>query len=247
MNGSFLMPVRKWLIVICVAAILTALFPSSALAPPPRKKGPPKRPPGRAKPGPRPPGPKKRLGKLPPGRVIKARHKPLWAHRRRVIRRARYWHPYYGARYPRWVWPYLGYKYYVGGTDYVIVKEPTVVTETAGQTVQTVTPGPTDVGSEQRYCQIQELVDLVHQWRTMNESAALHRRLPRENAPQEVLTIISAIKERNQLFDRATRSAMRELAEGRSAQADLDAARKYLAELVELVESLPEPSVSASG
>jgi len=137
------------------------------------------------------------------------------------VKRHRYWLPYYRVKTPVYVWQDLGYTYYVGGTDYVL-------------------PAETDSEAAKRLKQIQELTDLVHEWRTINESSEVHERLPGPDAPAEARAVVANIRAENEEFDRVTRQAMLDLAEGRSAEIRLTSARSHLNKIIELVESLPE-------
>jgi len=149
----------------------------------------------------------------------------------RHVRRRNYWH----TRTTRpAVYTNLGYGYYVGGTSYVT--QPTATT-TVG------TPLTGAVGD--RYKQIQELVDMVHEWRSMNESSEVHKRLPTSDVPMETATTLRSIRTENGQFDKVSREAMRELAAGRSAKTQIASAQAHLDTLTKLLTSLPEVKTTA--
>ncbi len=172
----------------------------------------------------KPPGPGPRLGTLgkavPPPRVAR------WHVNRH------YWHPVYRPVVTRNVWTTTGYPYYVGGTSYYLVDEPTVTPGTSS-----TEPTDTDVA----YSQLAELVDMVHEWRTLNESSTLQDRLPGERAkmPAALQDTIKQIKSDNQEFDRTTRTVMHRLSAGLRADTDLEKARTVLTRLIETADKLP--------
>jgi len=251
MRNTFDSSWRRRMMLICTAIGVGFIFPHGALAPPRGGGGRPApgRPPARKPGGPVRPGPKARPPRHVGPKVLPPRGKPL-PHRagiKRFVRRPRYWHPRYPLKTPAPIWPSLGYPYYVGGTDYVVVTPPAETSEQAPQALPVPGPGdtPTDGTAEtgsavDRYEQIQELTDLVHEWRTMNESPSVHQRLPSSGESQEARSLFAAIRQENQRFDQAARSAMRELARGQPAGSSLESAREHLARLIELVEALPE-------
>jgi hypothetical protein len=171
------------------------------------------------------------------------------------VRRPHYWHPRYVARPSPTVWRTIGYPYYVGGSDYVVVTPPA---ETGNETYEVVpvpvpAEAPTDStdprsagaegGTEEnttegRYLEMQELADLIHEWRTMNESPLVHERIASGDELDE--NLLNRISRENQQFDLQTRAAMDDLARGSSAEPRLVAARQHLENLAELFESLPE-------
>ncbi|MBN1488826.1 MAG: hypothetical protein JXA69_02825 [Phycisphaerae bacterium] len=161
------------------------------------------------------------------------------------MRERRYWHPRYGKKPLPETWRTIGYPYYVGGTSYVVV-EPTVVPSVSAERVEaspsdaTGTSPPAAV--DDRLGELQDLIDLVHEWRTMNESAGLHKRIQAAIEMKQAAETLASIKTENEAFDKATRAAMRGLAAGRSVADALQAANTHWEELTELVESLPEPS-----
>ena len=95
--------------------------------------------------------------------------------------------------------------------------------------------------SREWLAQIQELTDLVHEWRTMNEAPEIHERIEQANLPQSVQEARVSIKGYNKRFDQTTRRAMQNLADGQSAERELVSARAYLLSLTDLFESLPAP------
>ena len=95
--------------------------------------------------------------------------------------------------------------------------------------------------SAKRLEQIQELIILVYEWRTLNESPEIHNRLGASDKQQDVSIIVENIQAANGRFDNMTREAMGQLAEGKSALKEIEMSRAYLERLVELVESLPGP------
>jgi hypothetical protein len=134
------------------------------------------------------------------------------------------------------IWPAIGYPYYRGGTDYVFVPS-----SRASDGLTTATAD--------RYEQILQLVDLVSQWRMLNESPAVQERLPdaeldnRDSAGD----LIGKCKAANSRFDTTTREAMRNLAAGGSASELIDKAAKQLWELQHLLSELSSdgPSTAA--
>jgi len=86
---------------------------------------------------------------------------------------------------------------------------------------------------------MQELTDLVHEWRTLNESPAFHERLPGPDATEEARATMTQLREANQAFDRISRQAMQDLAAGRSAESRIAQASECLQKLMALAESLP--------
>lgn len=222
---------------ICAVIGTGLIFSYSALAPPARgapAKKPVKRP--AARPAAPKPGPPKR----PQAKVKRPPHRPK---HKRYVRRYRYWHPHYRLRTPKKIWTDIGYRYYVGGTAYVTLPPAArvVVPVEAAQPVVTTEEDATEAETLDTYVQIQELVELIHEWRTMNESPSLHQRLPAADASAAQRSVLGEINERNRAFDEQTRMAMRKLAGGASAELELESARGHLEKLIDLVESLPPP------
>jgi hypothetical protein len=217
------------------------IFPSLALAPPPHGPGPNGPPAGKPHPvangHPRPPT---RLGHPHPG----AQPKPPVHY----VAGLHYWRPLNDPTPRIWVWGDIGYSYYVGGTPYVVSAPPavTVVSTTQTEPVESSSQESLEGGTGDRYTQMQELTELVHEWRTMNESPSMHERIPPPGASSEARAIVASIKEENQRFDEAARTAMRNLAAGRSAASEVASARSHIERLIKLVDSLPEPAKGKS-
>lgn len=199
------------------------LMSESLWAPPPR--------PGPRKPPRKPAKPPAARAKPLPRRVKPPRFKPRPVPRARYVRQRRYWYPryVYPPKRARWVWRSLGYRYYLGGSKYVVTDDTTAPEVDLKN----------DENAIERYGQIQELFELIYEWRTLNESPELHKRLPEENAATEKLTTVKKIRILNQQFDQVTRQGMAEFALGNSANEELKLAKKHLTILTELVESLP--------
>lgn len=127
------------------------------------------------------------------------------------------------------VWPLIGYRYYAGGSDY------TVVTTQPNQS-------SANPSANQRYRQMLELVELICQWRMLNESPAVQNRIPEEGSPgwQDAQTLLSEWKRYNSEFDRLSRLGLRELAAGRAIDELIEQARQQLDRLTKLVEKLPK-------
>jgi len=245
---------------LALAAIGIGLACPQVAFAPPGPKGP--------KPGPKPrktppagkgvkptphPGPKGARGKHAGPQPLhhrgkQVRHVPK---HRRYVRRHRYWHPRYVAKPATKTWGYIGYPYYVGGTSYVITPPPVDDSSSSDGSVTVVVPpgsaGETDADAADTYAQMQELVALVHEWRTLNESPTLHERLPSADALSEAHPTVAAIRVENQAFDAVTRVAMGKLARGVSAESELDSARGQLQKLTELAEALPPPREGQGG
>jgi len=247
---------RWWHVNAVLVVGVSLLWVQTAFAPPRPKKpagkpGPHKAPHGAPAKG-RPAGPKAH----PPGRTeakpprVLAKRRPLKAPHRRYVRGPRYWHPYAARRpVPATVYSTIGYPYYVGGTNYVFMP--------SGDSSQSVSPPsetpilppapetseipPSSTGeADDAYTQILELTELIHEWRTMNESPVVHERLSSAQTAGEANDVISSIRDHNRQFDRVTREAMRELSRGRSAEAEMALAGEHLDKLIELVDALPE-------
>lgn len=125
------------------------------------------------------------------------------------------------------LWPVIGYPYYAGGTSYV-------ASSWQADASEQVTPGQDDPQATERYTQLQELVDLVCQWRMLNESSAVHQRI----GPTETDQTLQQWAQLNASFDRATRTAMTLLASGKSAAKPLSQAREHLEQIETLVVEL---------
>lgn len=244
--------VDRWAWIVALAGI-GLLAPRIALAPPPAGgPKPSKKAPAGVKraAGPKATRPRPAKAQRPPGSAKPLLHKP-----NRYVRNARYYHPQYKVKPAPTTWRRIGYPYYVGGTSYVIApdaddtdsrSEPQADASPATPppvvaSVETESFDETDDNAAETYAQIQELVEIVHEWRTLNESPTLHERLPSE-ADAEHEAAISAIRRANERFDAATRQAMIQLAQGTSAEAELHAAQAGLEKLIELTEKLPAPA-----
>ncbi len=235
MRAAFRSSLRTRQALICAVIGAGLVFSYSVLAPPARgvpPKKPAKRPP--ARPGPKPGTVRPSQPKHPPAKAKPLRRAGRY---KRYVRRPRYWQPHYRVKTPPTIWRDIGYRYYVGGTGYVAV--PTVVPVEAGEAPAPPAEGPAEEEELDTYVQIQELVELVHEWRTMNESPSVHQRLPSAGAPAELAEVIAEIRKQNHEFDKQTRAAMRKLAGGESAESELESARASLEKVMELVESLP--------
>lgn len=230
-NGEFVMQYLSWnrsqrlLVSICVVLGLGAVFAPVALASPkPLAKkfskaksihirtGPPIRPKS--------------------GRVTRAKWSTRYIHptelqpvRPYFISTSRYRYGYRGLKYRGRVWARTGYTYYPGGRDYIAV---------------TVSDSDVkDRRSATRYVQIQELTQLVHEWRSLNEDPVVHERVAKEQDDPQVRSTLATIRKTNERFDRLTRKIMLDLAKGKSVDSKLVSARSYLEKLIKLVETLP--------
>lgn len=141
------------------------------------------------------------------------------------------------------VWHKLGYPYHIGGTNYVITPPSAGTEGRSDESTATVLPRSVfvdiDADAAETYAQIQELIELVHEWRTMNESPSLHERLGSWRESPGSHPLLAAIREKNQAFDEATRAAMVKLARRESAASEVQSAREHLETLIEQVDSLP--------
>jgi len=165
------------------------------------------------------------------------KRKPLYKHH--LYHHPRYWHPYHVkvTGRPYTVWSTIGYPYYVGGTSYVIDGESGVSDE-SDSTASESSPGyPL---ADDGYIQMQELADLIHEWRTLNESPEVHERIQSADETDTGKTTVASIRTCNKEFDKTARTAMLLLTQGKSAESQIEIARTTLAKLAGLVESLPE-------
>ena len=138
------------------------------------------------------------------------------------------------------VWPAIRYPYYAGGTTYVVTR-PRDDTSAEFEASQDAPQ------AAQRYAQLQELVDLICQWRMLNESSVVHQRIRFTEAGEwdEAGETLAHWSELNSAFDQTTRAAMTRLASGKSAQQPLHQAREHLAQLETLIADLgaePRPA-----
>jgi len=232
-----------------LAGLATVLaFCGVAAAPPPGPKPRGARPPAA--------GPKHPVGtpKIhhPKPKLAKP-HPRLHAHRVRARAHTRvrryYWYPKYRRPLPKPVWPIIGYTYYPSTTvEYVAVpqsaepKSETNIVITGSDPASSETATAAGSASSNRYVQIQELAELIHEWRTLNESPAFHERVLAAEASEQHRSALDKIRQKNQEFDAAAKQAMEQLAEGRSAYTWIESARQALACLIELAEALPEAS-----
>jgi hypothetical protein len=234
---------------VCAVIALILVLPRSAMAPPagggakaPRKPAAPKKPPaarpaGKKPPAKHPAGPPKRVGRKP-GAPTK---RPAKVHR--YVRRYHYWHPLYRVAPRVTEWRHIGYPYYVGGTNYVVLPQETSSDVSSSETL-IVAPSAAESESAvtEVYVQLQELTELIYEWRTLNESPTFLQRLTASEGQTSDPSVVNGIRELNQRFDQVTRAAMLKLAGGESAESELDAARRCWERLLELVEQLPESS-----
>jgi len=242
MFHTFCLP-RRYLPVFLMAAIGIGLaWPQAVSAPP--GPGAPKPPPKAApaggpkraapKPPPKHPGPKPPSAARPDLKVLHDLNRP------------HYWHSYYRVGPPKTVWTSIGYPYYAGSNSYVIAP-PSADEQGPSDQSTIVSPAvtaaaPEDPASADRYVQIQELTDLVHAWRTMNESPALHERISSSAGSGAGEPAFVAFRSGNQKFDEQTRAAMSRLAQGESAQRELELAAAELQKLIERADALPAPA-----
>lgn len=225
------------MIVLTTAALILVMSPISAAPPGPgpgkpggRNGPPPGQVPPRVRPGhdAGPNGP-------PPGLRP---HKPAVPS---ILRKPHFWHPQYAPAYVNRVGPRIGYRYYLGGTDYVTVP----VITSGGQETTEESTAPVAAGEQEesgtggRYVEMQELVDLIYQWRTLNESPRVLERFADASLTDSVA---QQIKEINERFDQTTRDAMLALAAGRSAENEIRTAGMQLGKLMELTDSLASAS-----
>jgi hypothetical protein len=94
--------------------------------------------------------------------------------------------------------------------------------------------------ADEKYEQLQELVEMIHEWRTINESPDVHERVAAANESPDNKDKVESLKSKNQEFDKITRLAMLKITRGQSVEIQLEAARDQLDELTDLAESLPE-------
>ncbi len=234
---------RWWLVGGMVLSLAVAEGVSAA--PPgarPRPRGGPK-PSGKApKARPAHPGRPPVKGRAHPPKHRGKYHKPHYYRGKH-----RYWHPVYTTTVvPKRTYTVLGYPYYVGGTNYTTVVE---VPAAEAQTVVTPAPEAQSSLSDEsvRYSQVLELTEMVHEWRTMNESPEFQARVAAAEAAgsAESRQRISDIKAQNQRFDRWSREAMQTLVAGKDADGQVAQARKALERLTEIAEALPGAAASS--
>lgn len=242
MFHTFSLPRRNLPVSLLAAIGIGLALPPAVSAPPgpgapkPPPKAAPAGAPKRASPKPPPkhPGPKPPLDARPARDVLLD------------LRRPHYWHPNFRALPPKTIWAGIGYPYYVGNTSYVIAP-PSADEQGPADQPTTASPAvtwaaPEDAASADRYVQIQKLTDLVHAWRTMNESPALHERVMSSAGSGAGEPAFVAFRSGNQKFDELTRAAMSKLAQGESAQRELEFAAAELEKLIERADALPVPT-----
>ncbi len=238
---------RQGLITITMSLAFLFAASTTTAAPRPGHRGGPKPGRGGRKPAivkPKPPtgpGRKKHPAKVkghPKVKrpAVKAPHrygKHPWRAKRK------YWHSRYAPK--RTVYVATGYPYYVGGTTYTVSQPPVTVHETLVATPdpEASVSGQADDGG---YLELLELTDMVHEWRTLNESAEFQKRVAAadEDEGSGTTQLLAKIQRTNQAFDRASRLAMQKAAAGQDAEAELTKARDALEDLVELADQLPE-------
>lgn len=210
----------RWVVAAFGIALLLSGYALWADAKPPKN-------PARARP----------RGQRRPGKPVLRGVRPF-----RRVRARRYWHPGYKYRYNTWVWKTTGYRYYPEGDRYVVFERPPIVLKEGGDaSTESAQAAAPDSNIARRYAHIQELTELVHEWRTLNESPSMHDRMSQAKSLTYASTIpiMGNFKGINEEFDRVTRAAMYELAEGRPADAHVEKARHILNDLTKLAEALP--------
>jgi hypothetical protein len=162
-----------------------------------------------------------------------------------LVGQPEYWHPYYRHR-PQWqiyAWNVVGYPYYPGGTNYVVQPTRRTIPESVPQVDKTVRPirGLSKRKVSDRYVQLQEITDIIHEWRTLNESVEVHERVRMAMETSVHQPLVDSIKKTNKEFDQATRNAMYKLSSGRKADQELAEASRRLNQLQQMVKKLPAP------
>ncbi|HUW82931.1 MAG TPA: hypothetical protein VMZ31_09050 [Phycisphaerae bacterium] len=227
---------RQWIFLVAVGLICASWLDVARSAPPGRPPARPRAPKPPAalpsKPN-RPPSPKVQPARPP---VKPNRPDPGPAHRppSAAYRHLRWaWYRPYDPKMVR-VWPVIRYPYYAGGASYVAAPWRADTSDELGASQD-------DPQAAERYAQLQELVDLVCQWRMLNESSAVHQRIPSTEAGGT----LQQWAQLNASFDQTTRAAMTRLASGKSAGEPLSQAREHLAQLETLIAGLgaqPHPA-----
>ncbi|MHC4445678.1 MAG: hypothetical protein ACYTF1_01105 [Planctomycetota bacterium] len=224
---------NHWLVSISLTIGLVVAFTAPAWAPPkggPKPKVGPKKARHAIKPGHKPP-----KHRVKPGPKIKAKHTV-----HKLLRKyPRYWHRFRIKGRPITTYRVIGYPYYIGGTSYTITAHFSSEDTGTSEDAATVT-SPTQSRAGDNYAKLQELVEMIHEWRTINESPEVHQRVASANQSQDNKNKVESIKNKNREFDKITRLAMLKISQGKEAQAQIEAARNQLNQLIELVESLPE-------
>ncbi len=239
-------------------AVLGGLLAAQAFSAPPGgarrapkkpKAGKPARPPAgpKARPGPagKPHGPRPGpSGRKPRPRYGQVKPKPYtYKPRKPLYRKGKkyYWHPTYVYRGTTRVYPVTGYPYYVGGTSYTVVESSVPGQEARVPPQQAGTQVQADSSEGVRYLQMLELTDLIHHWRSMNESEEFQKRAAaaEKSDSAETKELLSDIKQGNERFDEQSREAMGKLAGGEDAEAEIELAGQTLERLFEKAEALP--------
>jgi hypothetical protein len=181
----------------------------------------------------------------PAKRARRPKPKPYRPRYRYLVDQPQYWHPYYRHR-PRWqvyAWEEVGYPYYPGGTHYIVLLSQASVPKEIPEVDTKVKPirglGKRQV--DDRYVQMQEITDVVHEWRTLNESVELHERVRMAMDASLYKSLVESIQKTNKQFDRATRNAMYKLSCGHKADDELAEASRQLSQLQQLAKKLPAP------
>ncbi len=154
----------------------------------------------------------------------------------RTVHSHRYWHPLHKVESRPKLWLTLGYAYHPGGTPYG--HEP----DRPAVSVNVNIGGHSDADHYDHYdhaiyTELQELTQLVYEWRMFNESPALHAHIGHDDG----LSAVVSIRAGNQEFDVAVRAAMRRLAAGQSARAHLAHARSHLGQLFTDAREFEQP------
>ncbi len=236
-------PRRLSLTILVVALAGSLIAPAFASAPPPGKGKPNK---GkrtrsvvkakRTKPG----GPYK--VRVQPTRIVKPRGPSRPAVVRSYVKPGRhnghtkrFWHPLHNTKPRTSLWLALGYSYHPDGRPYVAApRRPGVSVNVR------IGDGPhTGRHGDELFTQMQELTQLVYEWRTFNESPALHACVERHSDRSTVVEIRAT----NEQFDLHVRTAMRKLCAGQPVQANLALARGALDDLFLCAERF-EPAAS---
>lgn len=160
----------------------------------------------------------------------------------RPLDRPAFWYPTHGPLPSKQVWTAIGYPYYVGTPGDALPLRSSgesVGTDSADRDSESAAPGGST--SEGPYLQMQELIDLIHAWRTLNESPALHERLESLVGASEADPKLDAFRSANRSFDTASRKAMSRLVAGESAEEEVASAAEALQQVMQLAESLPAP------
>ncbi len=244
-----------WWIIggVCLALFAADLASAAPARRPPARRGPrpngakppaggPKRPAGAVRPragtpprNGRPAPPKARHDVRANGKVARYHRSVNW----RATHH--YWHPVRVPTQTQYVYSTVGYPYYVGGTNYTVVVPETTGSTYSGTTVKTETES---AGASGRYSQMLEVTEMIHEWRTLNESAQFQARLPAkgDEVTPEVQRLVQKIKRLNQQFDEQSRKAMEKLAASQDADRETRRSADALTSLMEAAEALPEPA-----